>query len=326
MDHWWYEKGGLATGPIGSEELRRLLSYGDVKPDVLVWCTGFGDWWEYSSLVTEFGDDVIEWSLENMTDIKDAEDDGVSTPPPPLPKMPLTSSSPTAHAVPYIPQSRKQTAPLTDFVGNNRYKEGSERKRSVSNAMAKQREGDILPGYNKEQYDADAIEAKANMYGCLLSILFILAPFVFIYAVSYVCNAIAPNHEELPIYIVSFVSLAFITIYLAKMVGTIAKALLKKAISIAPALAMGGAILAAIAYLYLGFVGISYFIGYGYATLTIIVILLFRMDPIIPIAVFFGALYGLGWHWVASLAVALPGVALFSAFGIIGLFSLLKGR
>lgn len=322
MDHWWYEKGCVATGPIGSEELRRLLSSGDVKPDVLVWCTGFGDWWEYSSLVTEFGDDVIEWSLENLTDIKGAEGDGVSTPPPPLPKMPLTSSSPTVHAVPYIPQSRKQTATLTDFVGNNRY----QKERSVSNTMAKQRNGGILPGYSKEQYDADAIEAKANMYGYLLSILFILAPFVFIYAVSYVCNAIAPNNKELPIYIVSFVLLAFITIYLAKRVGVIAKALLKKAISIAPALAMGGVLLAAIAYLYLGFVGISYFIGYGYATLTMVVILLFRMDQIIPIAVFFGALHGLGWHWVASLAVALPGVALFSAFGIIGLFSLLKGR
>lgn len=216
--------------------------------------------------------------------------------------------------------------PQKDFVGDNKYKKKNSINRIGIDHAGDEIDGGILPGYSKEQYDADAIEAKANMYRCLLSILFILAPFVFIYTVSYVCNAIAPNNKDLPIYIVSFVSLAFITIYLAKKVGAIAKALMKKAISISPALAMGGAILAAIAYLYLGFVGISYFIGYGYATLTMLVILLFRMDSIIPIAVFFGALHGLGWHWVASLAVALPGVALFSAFGIIGLFSLLKGR
>ncbi|WP_017411425.1 DUF4339 domain-containing protein [Aeromonas salmonicida] len=321
MNHWWYENDGVATGPVSNNELSRLLLSGALAQDVLVWSAGIDVWRSYNDLAEDFPN-ILEWYEE----IKDAKDGDTSITPPQLPTNTIKKSPPIAHETPYTPLQRKQAAPLTDFVGNNRYKKGSERKRSVSNAMAKQREGDILPGYSKEQYDTDAIEAKANMYGCLLSILFILAPFVFIYVVSYVCNAIAPNNEELPIYIVSFVSLAFITIYLAKMVGTIAKALLKKAISIAPALAMGGAILAAIAYLYLGFVGISYFIGYGYATLTIIVILLFRMDPIIPIAVFFGALYGLGWHWVASLAVALPGVALFSAFGIIGLFSLLKGR
>ncbi|MEH8227315.1 DMT family transporter [Aeromonas veronii] len=321
MNYWWYEKDGMATGPVSNNELSRLLLSSALKQDVLVWSAGIEVWRPYNDLIEDFPN-ILEWYEE----INDSEDGETSITPPQLPKNTIKKSPPIARETPYTPLQQKQAAPLTDFVGNNGYQKRSKRKLGVSNTAAKEREGDILPGYSKEQYDADAIEAKANMYGCLLSILFILAPFVFIYAVSYVCNAIAPNNKELPIYIVSFVSLVFITIYLAKKVGAIAKALLKKAISIAPALAFGGILLAAIAYLHLGFVGISYFIGYGYATLAMAVILLFRIDPIIPIAVFFGAHHGLGWHWVASLVVALPGVALFSAFGVVGLFSLLRGR
>lgn len=326
MKHWWYEKDGVATGPVGNEELRQLILSGDVAPNVLVWCTGYGNWWEYNSLIAEFGNDVLEWSLENMTDIKDAEDDGISATPPPMPKTPIASSSSTDQASPYIPLPRKQAAPLTDFVGNNRYQKRSRMKRSANNTAAEQRDGDILPGYSKEQHDADAIEAKANMYGCLIGIAFIAALVLFTLATSYICELLAPNNKALPSQIVGISALAIITIYLARKMTTMVKNLVGAVISIAPALTMSGILLASIAYLYLGFIGISYFIGYGYATLAMVVILLFRMAPIIPIAVFFGALHGLGWHWIASLAAALPGVALFSAFGVVGLFSLLRGR
>ena len=216
--------------------------------------------------------------------------------------------------------------PQKDFVGDNKYKKKTSINRIGIDHAGDEIDGGILPGYSKEQHDSDAIEAKANMYGCLLGIAFIAALVLFTLATSYICELLAPNNKDLPSQILGISALVIITIYLARKMTAMVTGLVGTVISIAPALAVGGILLAAIAYIYLGFVGISYFIGYGYATLAMVVILLFRIDSIIPIAVFFGALHGLGWHWVASLVVALPGVALFSVFGVVGLFSLLKGR
>ena len=216
--------------------------------------------------------------------------------------------------------------PQKDFVGDNKYKKKTSINRIGIDHAGDEIDGGILPGYSKEQHDSDAIEAKANMYGCLFGIAFIATLVLFTLATSYICELLAPNNKALPSQIVGISALAIITIYLARKMTTMVKNLVGAVISISPALTMSGILLASIAYLYLGFIGISYFIGYGYATLAMVVILLFRMAPIIPIAVFFGALHGLGWHWIASLAAALPGVALFSAFGVVGLFSLLRGR
>ncbi|MFW2329052.1 GYF domain-containing protein [Aeromonas allosaccharophila] len=321
MNYWWYENDGMATGPVSNNELSRLLLSSALKQDVLVWSAGIEVWRPYNDLVEDFPN-ILEWYEE----IKDTEGGETSITPPQLPKNTIKKSPPIARETPYTPLQQKQAAPLTDFAGNNGYQKRSKRKLGVSNTAAKQREGDILPGYSKEQYDADAIEAKANMYGCLLGIAFIAALVLFTLATSYICELLAPNNKDLPSQILGISALVIITIYLARKMTAMVTGLVGTVISIAPALTMSGILLASIAYLYLGFIGISYFIGYGYATLAMVVILLFRMAPIIPIAVFFGALHGLGWHWIASLAAALPGVELFSAFGVVGLFSLLRGR
>lgn len=321
MNYWWYENDGMATGPVSNNELSRLLLSSALKQDVLVWSAGIEVWRPYNDLVEDFPN-ILEWYEE----IKDTEGGETSITPPQLPKNKIKKSPPIARETPYTPLQQKQAAPLTDFAGNNGYQKRSKRKLGVSNTAAKQREGDILPGYSKEQYDADAIEAKANMYGCLLSILFILAPFVFIYAVSYVCNAITPNNKELPIYIVSFVLLTFITIYLAKKVDTIAKALLGKALSMAPTLFFVIIWLISFAYLYIGFVGISYFIGSGWATLTMAAILMLRVDMVLPIAVFFGANHGFGLSWILAVAVAMPSIVIFSLFSIADIVRSFKWR
>ena len=158
-------------------------------------------------------------------------------------------------------------------------------------------------------------------------IFFILAVSAFVvilFLIEYVCSLFAPNDKELPNQIASVLILAFLFFYFTKLMINVAKKITKKIISAAPVLIICAMMLAAISYIYLGFVGISHFIGDGYAVLAMTVILMLRINFTIPIAVFFGALHGLGWHWVASLAVALPGVALFSVFGIVGLLPIIK--
>ena len=65
---WWYEKGGVATGPIAHEDLHNMILSEELTADTLVWCSGMGEWWAYTSLVSEFGPDVLEWCATNMTE------------------------------------------------------------------------------------------------------------------------------------------------------------------------------------------------------------------------------------------------------------------
>lgn len=326
MNHWWYEKDGVATGPVSANELRRLLSSDEVNPDVLVWCTGFGDWWKYSSIVAEFGDNVIEWALENMTDIKDAEDDGISDTPPPIPKTPTASSSSAEQDATYIPLPLKQAAPLSDFAGNNRYQKRSRMKHGTNNSATKQRDGDVLPWHSKVQHEAYTIEAKSSAYGGLFGIAFIAALVLFALAISYICELLAPNNKDLPSQILVISALSITAIYLVRKMKFMVNGMIGAAISTVPALAVGCMFLAAIAYLYLGFFGISYFIGYGYASLVMVAILLFRIDSIIPVAVFFGANYGFGLSWILAVAIAMPSLVIFSLFSIADIVRSFKWR
>ncbi len=41
---WHYASGGKAIGPVGVEEMRRLISAGSIGDDTLVWRPGFEDW------------------------------------------------------------------------------------------------------------------------------------------------------------------------------------------------------------------------------------------------------------------------------------------
>ncbi|HHQ4892819.1 TPA: hypothetical protein ACSP31_000819 [Aeromonas veronii] len=216
--------------------------------------------------------------------------------------------------------------PQKDFVGDNKYKKKTSINRIGIDDAGDEIDGGILPGCSKEQHNADTIEAMSNMYGCLLSIVFIFVVFSFIYAVSYACNVISPNNKELPVYVVGLISLVLVATYLAKKASAIAKALIGKALSMAPTLFLLIIWLVSFAYLYIGFVGISYFIGSGWATLTMAAILVLRADMVLPIAVFFGANYGFGLSWISAVALAIPSLVIFSLFSIAGAVRSFKWR
>jgi hypothetical protein len=55
MGHWWYEKDGVATGPVDNNGLRQLLLTGELTRDALVWRTGMSEW-QSAAAITEFAE------------------------------------------------------------------------------------------------------------------------------------------------------------------------------------------------------------------------------------------------------------------------------
>lgn len=55
MGHWWYEKDGVATGPVSGDEVRQLLLSGELAQDALVWRTGMSEW-QSAVTIAEFAE------------------------------------------------------------------------------------------------------------------------------------------------------------------------------------------------------------------------------------------------------------------------------
>jgi hypothetical protein len=52
-DAWFYAKEDQACGPLGIEELGRLIADGGLMPTTLVWCEGMASWVPYCELPTD---------------------------------------------------------------------------------------------------------------------------------------------------------------------------------------------------------------------------------------------------------------------------------
>src|SRR6056300_985118 len=89
-------------------------------------------------------------------------------------------------------------------------------------------------------------------------------------------------------------------------------------------------LLVGIAQMVIGYMGIEYHLGGGWAIGLVIASLVFRITFPLTIGTFFGALDVLGWSWIGALLITLPGVLLMVpgaiGMGIIGLTSLFKGN
>lgn len=53
MNQWWYEKDGVATGPVEYNELQAMLLSGSINPELLAWREGMVEWKRIDEL-TEF--------------------------------------------------------------------------------------------------------------------------------------------------------------------------------------------------------------------------------------------------------------------------------
>jgi len=78
-----------------------------------------------------------------------------------------------------------------------------------------------------------------------------------------------------------------------------------------------------------GYLGIEYHLGSGWAIGLVIASIFFRISFPLTIGTFFGALDVLGWPWYGALILTLPGVLLMVpgaiAMGVAGLISMFKG-
>ena len=78
-----------------------------------------------------------------------------------------------------------------------------------------------------------------------------------------------------------------------------------------------------------GYLGIEYHLGSGWAIGLVIASIFFRISFPLTIGTFFGALDVLGWPWYGALILTLPGVLLMVpgaiAMGLAGLISMFKG-
>ena len=84
-----------------------------------------------------------------------------------------------------------------------------------------------------------------------------------------------------------------------------------------------------LAQMVIGYWGIEYHLGDGWAIGLLIASLVFRITFPLTIGTFFGALDVLGWSWIGALLITLPGLVLMvpGAVGmaIAGLASMVKG-
>lgn len=80
-----------------------------------------------------------------------------------------------------------------------------------------------------------------------------------------------------------------------------------------------------LAQIAIGFVGIEYHFGAGWAVGALVLSLMFRFSLPLTIGTFFGAIDVFNWHWIAALLITLPGLLLMIpgviAAGIAGLSS-----
>lgn len=85
-----------------------------------------------------------------------------------------------------------------------------------------------------------------------------------------------------------------------------------------------------VAQMVIGYWGIEYHLGNGWAIGLVIASLFFRITFPLTIGTFFGALDVLGWSWIGALLITLPGLVLMvpGAVGmaIAGLASMVKGN
>lgn len=80
-----------------------------------------------------------------------------------------------------------------------------------------------------------------------------------------------------------------------------------------------------LAQIAIGFVGIEYHFGAGWAVGALVLSFMFRFSLPLTIGTFFGAIDVFNWHWIAALLITLPGLLLMIpgviAAGIAGLSS-----
>ena len=88
-------------------------------------------------------------------------------------------------------------------------------------------------------------------------------------------------------------------------------------------------ILIGLVQIVVGYLGIEYHLGSGWAIGLVIASIFFRISFPLTIGTFFGALDVLGWPWYGALILTLPGVLLMVpgaiAMGVAGLISMFKG-
>ena len=81
--------------------------------------------------------------------------------------------------------------------------------------------------------------------------------------------------------------------------------------------------------IFVGYLGIEYHLGGGWAIGLVIASIFFRITFPLTIGTFFGALDVLGWPWYGALVLTLPGLLLMvpgaMAIGVAGLVSMFKG-
>jgi hypothetical protein len=80
----------------------------------------------------------------------------------------------------------------------------------------------------------------------------------------------------------------------------------------------------------IGFLGVEYHYGSGWAIGVLVLAFVFRFTLPLTIGTFFGALDVLGWPWYGALLITLPGLLFMvpGAIGmaVVGLASILKGN
>ena len=85
-----------------------------------------------------------------------------------------------------------------------------------------------------------------------------------------------------------------------------------------------------VAQMVIGYWGIEYHLGDGWAIGLLIASLVFRITFPLTIGTFFGALDVLGWSWIGALLITLPGLVLMVpgavSMAIAGLASMFKGN
>ena len=297
---WWYEKGGVATGPIAHEDLHNMILSEELTADTLVWCSGMGEWWAYTSLVSEFGPDVLEWCATNMTEFNDTE-----LCPPPMPSYDETDIV-VKQLIPINDNSMKNTAtkPMEDFVGDNTTRS---RKNKSSPIGQTHKAIDFLS-------EADWIVKKA-----------IVVVIISLFTILFIITEISKRDKIIGDLVAKIIGYSIgAVIILSIVVGAfsvgfgIVKSILTYMRSNASTLIFIIHLVLSVAYIQFGYVGANYLVGPWLAAAIIFMVILFNIPIAITMFSFICFHCVNGVNVMYSMLLSMPMLIVFVVSIIIG--------
>lgn len=306
---WWYEHDGEVVGPIDHNELLSTIEAGELSKNTLVWCGGMGCWWQYNDLVSEFGEDVLAWSADNMAEFDDDDFPEITTTSKSFNKIAVISNDDVQYSAPEQKNERiEQSYPLVDLVGDNT----SRNKHNLMNLHKKTiSQKSTTKVRNQHQLSAEEEVDKAIKRAILKVIAVLLSLGLLIQGVSHINNDAG---NALGVVIGYLITAAIIIALIYGAVITMVdftKSVLLKLQKHAGIIFIVGYFALSIAYFRFSYLGMEQYVGAAWSSVIIAATILFNVPFVMTVASFIYFNQVSGFNVFVSAAFAMPLLAFY---------------